>query len=377
MEEKQRQKTKTKKKPSTIIGHICVVFFSTLAMIFIILYGAMWIICHGPSEEGKRTFVNTFLETGALAFLPSWYLSEAEIEQLADTRGVLGDVDPSIITIPKETPAQQETKPGETTAEPSGYKDNFDENGVEIIEIVGRSYYGKLMKIKDPSKVSVATIYPWSSDAKEKNGVTLDVLVKNGGGIAGINGGEYCSDGNWGGRPKGLVVCNGQIQFNAPQYGDVMVGFNDKNILIIKEISGMSAEQVAAYVTQNAIRDAVSFKDIADGDVNHFTKLIINNEAIQISGNGSGANPRTVIGQRSDGTVLMFVTDGRGASGHIGATAADLISVMKEYGAVNAANLDGGSSSAMVYKDKFEMTSVTLYYSTSSWQLPTGFIVKK
>jgi len=71
----------------------------------------------------------------------------------------------------------------------------------------------------------------------------------------------------------------------------------------------------------------------------------------------------------------MLVTDGRGASGHLGATAADLLSIMEEYGAVNAANLDGGSSSAMYYKDKYEMTSVTLYYSTSSWKLPTGFVV--
>ena len=50
---------------------------------------------------------------------------------------------------------------------------------------------------------------------------------------------------------------------------------------------------------------------------------------------------------------------------------------MEDFGAVNAANLDGGSSSSMYYNGKFEMTSVTLYYSNSSWRLPTGFIVSK
>ena len=50
---------------------------------------------------------------------------------------------------------------------------------------------------------------------------------------------------------------------------------------------------------------------------------------------------------------------------------------MQEYGAVNAANLDGGSSSAMYYNGTYEMTSVTLYYSTSSWRLPTAFVVEK
>ncbi|MBR5943648.1 MAG: phosphodiester glycosidase family protein, partial [Lachnospiraceae bacterium] len=71
------------------------------------------------------------------------------------------------------------------------------------------------------------------------------------------------------------------------------------------------------------------------------------------------------------------VCDGRGASGHLGATAADVIGIMQDYGAVNAANLDGGSSSSMYYNGQYEMTSVTLYYSTSSWRLPTAFVVTK
>lgn len=74
---------------------------------------------------------------------------------------------------------------------------------------------------------------------------------------------------------------------------------------------------------------------------------------------------------------MLLVTDGRGASGHLGATASDLIEVMEKYGAVNAANLDGGSSSTMYYKDKYLMTSVTLYYSNSSWRLPEAFIIEK
>ncbi|EKC70926.1 hypothetical protein OBE_03648 [human gut metagenome] len=48
---------------------------------------------------------------------------------------------------------------------------------------------------------------------------------------------------------------------------------------------------------------------------------------------------------------------------------------MQEYGAVNAANLDGGSSSTMVYNGGYEMTSVTFYYQNSSWKLPTAFVV--
>ena len=74
--------------------------------------------------------------------------------------------------------------------------------------------------------------------------------------------------------------------------------------------------------------------------------------------------------------MLLFVTDGRGKSGHLGASSGDLIQVMQQFGAVNAANLDGGSSSCMYYDGEYLMTSVTFYYSNSSWKLPAGFIVK-
>ena len=130
-------------------------------------------------------------------------------------------------------------------------------------------------------------------------------------------------------------------------------------------------------VKENKIRDAVAFQEESSDANNHFVKLIINGEKRDVKGSGSGANPRTAIGQRKDGTVLLLVTDGRGANGHLGATASDLIEVMEEFGAVNAANLDGGSSSSMYYNGKYEMTSVTLYYSNSSWRLPTGFVVSK
>lgn len=354
------------------IGHVSAVIGTTIAMLFIGLYATMWIFCHGPSESARNLFVSTIMETGAMKFLAHWYFDEDEILKITSNNSMKhndNDVDTGLIDTGNKTDDNNHTD--------NGYKDSFDENGVEIFEVSGRAYYGKVMIIKDPSKVKLSTIYPWSDDNKSKSGVTLDTLVSSAKAVAGINGGEYFSDGNWGGKPKGLVVCNGAIQYNAPQTGDVMIGFNQNHILVIKEIGGMSASQVEDMVAKDKIRDCVSFKDIDDGDVNHFTKLIINGEATELSGNGSGANPRTAIGQRKDGAVIMFVTDGRGAAGHIGATAADLISVMKEYGAVNAANLDGGSSSSMYYKNQYEMTSVTLYYSTSSWRLPTAFVVTK
>ena len=147
--------------------------------------------------------------------------------------------------------------------------------------------------------------------------------------------------------------------------------------LVVKTLNTLNDMTKKKLVKEEKIRDAVTFQEEASDANNHFVKLIINGEKRESNGLGSGANPRTAIGQKADGTVLLLVTDGRGASGHLGATASDLIEVMEKYGAVNAANLDGGSSSTMYYKDKYLMTSVTLYYSNSSWRLPEAFIIEK
>ena len=244
---------------------------------------------------------------------------------------------------------------------------------IEIVEVAKSTYTGTMMIVKDPSRVSLATIYPW-----KERGVTLDKLVTDNGGIAGINGGLYDSSDNSGGRPYGVIVSNGEIQHNKPKEypGLVLVGFTEEHILQIVDISDMTAADVEQLVADMKIRDAVTFQEEASDVNNHFVQLIINNEAREVNGMGSGLNPRTAIGQRADGAVLMFVTDGRGKSGHLGASSLDLIEVMQEFEAVNAANLDGGSSSCMYYDGEYLMSSVTFYYDNSSWRLPAGFIVK-
>ena len=248
-----------------------------------------------------------------------------------------------------------------------------EQKPIEIQEVSGATYTGTMMIVKDPARVSLASIYPW-----RETGVTLDQLVKENGAVAGINGGLYDSSNNSGGRPYGVVVANGEIQLNRPQEypGLVLISLTEDHILQIIDISDMNAAEVEALVKEKKIRDAVTFQEEASDVNNHFVQLIINNEPREMNGMGSGLNPRTAIGQRADGSILLFVTDGRGKSGHLGASSGDLIAVMQEYGAVNAANLDGGSSSCMYYDGKYLKSSVTFYYENSSWKLPCGFIVK-
>ena len=88
--------------------------------------------------------------------------------------------------------------------------------------------------------------------------------------------------------------------------------------------------------------------------------------------NDKGLNPRSAIGQRADGAVLMLVIDGRQANS-LGATLSDVIEVMLDFGAVNACNMDGGSSTIMYYGDKKINDGMTI---TVSRRMPTAWIVK-
>ena len=370
---RRSSKKRKRSRPSIgqMIGRIIAVLLVTILGVVLTLYLSLNMICNGPSQSARELFVTTVLESGNLKFLASMFLSTDEINEIVNKTS-MGNIDTNIDTglISIDDPNSETS---ENTSTENVYNDNFDENGVEIIEISGRTFYAKLMIIKDPSKVKVATTYPWGEYGEE-----LSELVTSNGAIGGVNGGLYVSSSNKGGSPLGVVVSEGEIQYNSPEgwAGLYLIGFDESNILQIIDIEGMSSGEVEALVAEKKIRDAVAFQDETSDANNHFVPLVINGVARELSGQGSGANPRTAIGQRADGAVMLLVTDGRGSSGHLGATAADLINIMLEYGAVNAANLDGGSSSCMYYGNEYEMTSVTLYYANSSWRLPTAFVVE-
>ena len=344
------------------IGAVLLTFVAALALTLLI---SLKMVCSSAFPSAQQMFVTTILETGQLKFLASWFLSSEEIQEIVDKnsmKALNASVDTALIQVGGSGSVNVG---GESGEEDSG-------EPIEIVEVAGANYTGTMMIVKDPARVSLATIYPW-----REVGVPLDQLVASAGAIGGINGGLYNSYNNSGGRPYGVIVSHGEIQSNKPQEfpGLVLIGFTEDNILEIIDISKLNAAGVEELVAERRIRDAVTFQEEASDANNHFVQLIINNEAREMNGMGSGLNPRTAIGQRADGAVLLFVTDGRGKAGHLGASSGDLIGVMQEFGAVNAANLDGGSSSCMYYDGEYLMDSVTFYQANSSWKLPAGFVV--
>ncbi|MDD8025367.1 MAG: phosphodiester glycosidase family protein, partial [Acidobacteriota bacterium] len=61
-------------------------------------------------------------------------------------------------------------------------------------------------------------------------------------------------------------------------------------------------------------------------------------------------HPRTAIGVRADGTIVLAAVDGRQPGLSVGMTIPELAGLMVDLGCVDALNLDGGGSTTMVVK---------------------------
>lgn len=365
-------------KALKITGIVLLFIFTFLIAAAGTLYIGMKDIC-SSAESTRNTFVTTILETGQFKFLASWCLSDEEIEEVVKSNSMAMPSDEVLDTsLIKISSVSNHSADVHGTDISSSVSDNetakTDEKDIEIIQVPGMTFQGTLMIIKDPSRVSVATLY---NNGWPSAGMPLKDIVEADGAVGGINGGLYDSHNNCGKCPYGVCISRGEIVRNKPNEYDnlVFIGLTEDNILQIYDINGKTQNEIIELKESLKLRDGVCFQEVAHADNNHFVTLIKNGVPREMNGKGSGLNPRTVIGQRADGALLLLVTDGRGYNNHIGASAGDLIDIMMRYGAVNAANLDGGSSTCMYYNGEYLQNSVTLIYSQTSWRLPCAFVI--
>lgn len=200
----------------------------------------------------------------------------------------------------------------------------------------GAKYVGYLAVIYDPSHVKLAK----SSGAgtfEGSYGETLATIARKNDAIVAINAGGFY-DPNWnsnGGIPHGDVFIDGELDstYRSAKLGGI-IGFTKDNKLVLKNMTTEEAMEMG-------IRDAVDWGPflIVDG-VNKYPY-----DTYWECG-------RTAIGQRKDGIVLLLVIDGLQEHSK-GASYKDLADIMSRYGAVNAANLDGGTSTSMVENGEY------------------------
>ena len=336
------KKGKKKKKGSGIVGRIIRRFFLVLITIILLVLIALIlaanVIFKGPSPAMRSILTMSLLEPSATKWIPGLFLEEDVLNEIRNPKSdamAESTTNTELITINKDSILSG------TSDEWANYPD-----GVRIERLSGATYNAHVMVVRDPSKVFMGRsteTYSTSIPGKRLNEVMAEADDSI---IAAINAGAFNDDGTAGSHvgsvPAGIVFSEGEFICNAnrgnipiAETGGGFVGFNDDDILVVaKSMTEKEAEELN-------IRDGCEFGP----------PLIINGEVNQEAYNkASGLNPRTAIGQRADGAVIFVCIDGRQA-GSPGGTYRDVTDIMIEFGAVNACNLDGGSSSIMMYRD--------------------------
>ena len=355
--------------PRSILQKVCCNLGKAIAFLMVTilllaagLYGVMWILMKGPSPTAQKLFTLSLKETSAVGFIANMYLPDVEIAEIVNGVSKNNDgetTDTSLVTVsgnvqtsePQNTPAGGNSSLGETPdSDTQGQTDSDD--GIKIEDVKGPTFKGLMMIVTDPTRIFVGTPGGYGTG---NSGLTLSQMVKNNNAVGGINAGGFYDPGGKGngGTPDGMVICDGKLAWGDKNTKCRVIGFDVNGIL---HVGTMTAQEAL----DTKIRWAVSFGPA----------LIIN--GTQCIGLASGVNPRTAIGQRADGTVLILEVDGRQV-GSLGATLDDLSDVMLEYGAVNAANLDGGSSTLMIYKNKILNVCASVY---GPRELATSFLIK-
>ena len=334
-----RPPKKKKKKGSGLFGRIVrrffLVLFTVIALILVAACLAANLIFNGPSPAARDILTMTLLEPSGTKWIPGLFMDAQTLDSIRtrDDSNLKDEFsNTSEIVINKDTAISAGTD--EWANSPDGIR--FESHS-------GDTYNAHIMIVRDPSKVYLgASTENFSTSIP---GTRIDDQIETDGAIAGVNAGAFfdngTSDPSVGSVPEGLVYSKGVCKWTtgSPPNGiKGFAGFNKDNILVVAQdnLSKAQAEELN-------IRDGCCFGPV----------LIMNGEINQEAYNSnSGWNPRTAIGQRKDGAVVFVCIDGRQA-GSAGGTYKDVIDIMIEYGVVNACNMDGGSSSIMVYRDAY------------------------
>lgn len=297
---------------------------TSLISLYAIGCASFLFILYGPFTNFKNWLITTAMMTMNHQYLCKWFyndniiaavLGENYIEEFNE------DTDASLIDFVDVdlTNANEYEKEILVRKKDDIYK-------LITFEVNGCKAY--LAAIYDPRKISLA-VTKWLG----RSGQYAYDLAKESGAVLAINGGGFIDPGHnsKGAMPVGVTIQNGKLITSSGGGGNI-IGFNKDGVLMLNRNRGGNAALNAGYY------NAVTMTPF----------LIVNGKPAFIKGNGGwGYAARTAIGQRADGTVLFLVVDSNSTRSK-GASMLDLTEIMQRYGAINAANLDGGTSSVIV-----------------------------
>ena len=233
-------------------------------------------------------------------------------------------------TAPTEPPAEQ------ATTAPISADTEYHDDQIDIVlttmRVENTTVYVADVQIADISLLKTALAgNTYARNLTE----TTSVQAANAGAILAINGDYY------GAQERGYVLRNGVLYRASAQSGtDALVIGADGNFRIIHE-----GETSADTLVREGAWQVLTFGP-----------ALINGGQVTVSssdevGRAMTSNPRTAIGQISEGHYLLVVSDGR-TKESTGLSLRQLAELMQSLGAQIAYNLDGGGSSTMVFQGR-------------------------
>ncbi len=326
-----------------ILHIISITLLSLMTVAIIGVLSFYLLIVAGLSPKLQETWINTAMTTMSHKYLATAFFSEEKINEVLEKNKVDDSgYESEILSFEaKENEPVEDEPAAPVVVEPvdpyveEGYEQL--EDGIYLKKVSGTGWRGQVMLITDPTRVKLV-------DTKNQYycGEKVEMMTERVGAVAGINGGGFVDGADYnsnGGTPMGLIIEDGILV--CPEYADEwythsMIGINSEGVMILRHVT-------PKWAMENDIQSAVSA----------LCFLVVNGEGLISTNGGSwGIAPRTCIGQRKTGEYLFLTVDGRQPDWSIGCDLIDLETVLLDEQAYNAAMVDGGTSTVMVYQNK-------------------------
>lgn len=283
----------------------------------------------------KRHFANM-----VFALILAAYTVYAALDTFVIVRVLTPDTLPTATaeasTAPTEAPTTVPTATEQAATVPISTDTEYHDDQIDIVlttmRVENTTVYVADVQIADISLLKTALAgNTYARNLTE----TTSVQAANTGAILAINGDYY------GAQERGYVLRNGVLYRASAQSGtDALVIGADGNFRIITE-----GETSADTLVREGAWQVLTFGP-----------ALINGGQVTVSssdevGRAMTSNPRTAIGQISEGHYLLVVSDGR-TKESTGLSLRQLAELMQSLGAQIAYNLDGGGSSTMVFQGR-------------------------
>lgn len=306
-----------------VFGRVLRIALLVVIQVVIAAFIGVALLRYGPFVTTRNYIIGSAMSTFRHQYIAEWLFTPEEIKQVT-----------------QKTSSSASQKQDLNAVNPTGTTDNSI-----VLSKIGDGLQGYALEIKNPLRVHVAC-----TSYIGVRGEFVSTLAQKNNAIAAINGGGFSTGEDTTGTgaiPSDFVFSNGNLLWKdssvstnklpATSGSDPVnvVALNKKGVLIVGDYTISQLESMN-------VSEAV--------DLHGYKPLVLDGKVQYTNDGGKGIQPRTAIGQKKDGTIVLLVIDGRQA-GTSGARLNQLANLLaNQYQCWTAANLDGGASSAMYYQ---------------------------